>query len=219
MVTFGSVKEKAFDLLETGEYVLTLNDLDESMGQYGQRLVWKFLIAPVSDPINYINKRKDGSGDAKDIWAFTNTDIVIGSLQHEFVEKLTGRTFDKNSEPPTEDDLLGRRIIAYISHYIPKTGKNAGNKQEQIVAGSVKPFKGPQPNKVILSPTSDELPADNQDRAVLVKRFEKLVGKAVMLETTYHKDYIALDIEATDDASLAALIDQVDAEVKAAVAA
>jgi len=219
MVTFGSVKEKTYELLEAGEYVLTLNDLEESEGQFGDRLIWKFLIAPLSDPTNYINKRKDGSGDAKDIWAFTDPDIIIGSLMHEFVEKLTGRTFDKTSTPPTEDELLGRRIIAYITHYVPKKGKNAGNKQEQIVAGSVKPFKGPQPNKVIMSPHADDLPADNQDRDALVKRVEKLIGKAVMLETENHLGFVGADLSKADTAFLQQLASDIEAEVKAAVAA
>lgn len=218
MVTFGSVKEKTFELIEPGEYVLTLNDLEESEGQFGDRLIWKFLIAPVSDPTNYINKRKDGSGDAKDIWAFTDPDIIIGSLMHEFVEKLTGRTFDKNSAPPTEDELLGRRIIAYITHYVPKKGKNAGNKQEQIVAGSVKAFKGPQPNKVILAPAAAPVAAP-ASRDELVKRVEKLQGKAVALETENHLAYIAVDLTSVDEDYLTTLANEIEAEVKAAVAA
>lgn len=219
MVTFGSVKEKTFELLEQGEYVLTLNDMDESEGQYGDRLVWKFLIAPLSDPTNYINKRKDGSGDAKDIWAFTDPDIIIGSLQHEFVEKLTGRTFDKNSAPPTEDELLGRRIIAYISHHIPKRGKNAGNKQEQIVTGSIKPFRGPQPNKVIVSPVASAPAEAPASRDELVARVAKLQGKAVKLETENHLAFIAVDLNSVDEGYLATLADEIEAEIKAAVAA
>lgn len=219
MVTFGAVKEKEYQLLEQGEYVLTLNDIAESTGAFGDRIVWKFLVAPVNDPTNYINKRLDGSGDEKDIWAFTDPDIVIGSLQHEFIEKLTGRTFVKGSALPSEDELLGRRIIAYINHYTPKRGKNAGVKQEQILAGSVKPFRGPQPNKVIVAgaPVRNEPDEDETARQLLVDRANKIVGRAVKLETPSHGDWIGLDMAELSVDALEMVIRDATAEVQAAL--
>lgn len=215
MVTFGAVKEREFVLIEQGEYVLTLNSLDEQPGNWGDRLVWKFLVAPTSDPTAYICQ---ANGEEKTIWAFTDQDIILGSLAHEFVEKLTGKTFGKDSAPPDEDDLLGRRVLGYITHHTPSKGKNAGKKQEQIVAGSIKPFKGPQTNKTFAkNVTRPELAADETQRADLVKQLETLIGRAVKLETPNHAAYVALDLNDGDNDQLEQLIATVRAEVMEAL--
>lgn len=199
MVTFGAVKEREFSLIEAGEYCLTLNDLEESSGQFGDRMIWKFLVAPVSDPTNYINKRKDGTGDEKDVWVFTDPEILLGSIQHEFVEKLTGRSFAKGDQPPSEDELLGRRIVGYITHYVPKKGKNAGTKQEQVVAGSIKAFKGPQPNKVVTTfvppaagPSDSEREAT--ERAELIEETKKQIRKATILDLEPAAQWAEIDL-------------------------
>jgi hypothetical protein len=215
MVTFGSVKEREFTLIEQGEYILTLNELDESTGQYGDRLIWKFLVSLKEDPTGYICRT---DGNEKTVWTFTDVDIILGSLQHELVEKLTGRPFVKDSEPPSEDDLLGRRVIGYITHHTPKQGKNAGKKQEQIVAGSIKAFKGPQPNKVIAPNVSRPAPTEEQEeRAELITRIEKQIGKAVTLNTPHHVEYVALDLNTHDDNELLMLLNTIKAEVAAAL--
>lgn len=217
MVVFGAVKEKEYSLIETGEYVLTLSDLEESVGQYGDRLIWKWLVAPVSDPTAYIC---NGSGSERTVWAFTDPDIIIGSLQHQFVECLSGRAFGKDEEPPTEEELLGRRVIGYITHHTPKQGKNAGKKQEQIVAGSIKPFKGPQPNKVIYTGTpqpSADAPAVDPARTDLIAKAERIVGKAVRLETPSHLEWARLDFGELADDALTMVIRDAQAEVNAAL--
>jgi hypothetical protein len=198
MVTFGAVKEREFSLIEAGEYCLTLNELEESSGQFGDRMIWKFLVAPVSDPTNYINKRKDGTGDEKDVWVFTDPDIILGSIQHEFVEKLTERPFAKGSEPPDEDDLIGHRIIGYITHYVPKKGKNAGTKQEQVVAGSIKPFKGPSKTVArAVEPDPNAASSQNGDveRAELVEETRKQIRKATILDLEHAEAWAAIDLE------------------------
>ena len=129
MVAFGSVREKELFLLPVGEYVLTLSELDEAEGNWGTRVVFKFLAAPLDDYSAYICKP---NGEEHTLWAFTDQDIVLGSLAHEFVEALTGRKFSKDSDPPDEDDLLGKRLIAYVGHEIPTRGKSAGKKRETI---------------------------------------------------------------------------------------
>lgn len=223
MVTFGAVKEREFTLIEPGEYCLTLNDLDDSTGQYGDRLIWKFLVAPTGDPTNYICKGREGSGDEKDIWAFTDPDIILGSLQHEFVEKLTGRPFVKGSEPPDENELLGRRVLAYITHYTPKQGKNAGKKQEQIVAGSIKAFRGPQPNKVIApnvvhqAETVAEDAEDAANRAKLIEEAGRQIAKAGKLETPSASAWQSIDLAELADDALHMVIRDAKDEVQAAL--
>ncbi len=216
MVTFGAVKEREYTLIEQGEYALTLSDLDESEGNWGTRLVWKFLVAPASDPTKYITNK---DGKERDIWVFTDQDIVLGSIAHELCEKLTGKTFGKDDEPPDEHDLLGRRVLGYVTHHTPTKGKNAGKKQEQVVAGSIRPFKGPQPNKVVAAnaPARPEPTADEEQRAALVARLEKLMGRAVKMETPRHAEVIALDLSEADTDQLQQLIATVQAEVQDAL--
>jgi hypothetical protein len=215
MVTFGSVKEREYTLIEQGEYVLTLSDLEESEGNWGTRLVWKFLVAPKDDPTNYIANQ---NGDERTVWAFTDQDIILGSLAHEFVEKLTGKAYGKNDAPPDEDDLLGRRVLGYITHNTPTKGKNAGRKQEQIVTGSIKAFKGPQPNKVIApNVTRPEPTEDEAERAELVSRLEKFIGRAVKMETPNHAAYVALDLSEGTNDQLRDLVAAVQAEVQDAL--
>jgi hypothetical protein len=213
---FGAVKERTFQLIETGEYVLTLNDLTEESGAYGDAIKFVWLVAPVSDPTNYLC---NANGMEKTLHAYTDADITIGSQNHEWVQVLTGRQFGKDDAPPEMDELLGRRMIAYITHQAPKKGPNAGKLREKIVAGSAKPFKGPQPNKVIYAPAAPAQPSeDAEDRAVLVKRAEKLIGKAVMLETPLHLDYVALDLNTIDSDELTKIVANIDREVKSAIA-
>src|SRR5688572_16652880 len=142
MVTFGAVKEREYTLLDQGEYVLTLSELDETEGQWGTRLVFKFLVAPKEDYSAYICKP---NGDEYLLWVFTDLDIILGSIQHELIEVLTGRKFKKDDAPPDEDELLGKKMLGYITHETPTRGKNAGKKREALVAGSVKPFRTAMP--------------------------------------------------------------------------
>lgn len=216
MVTIGAVKEREFTLIEPGEYVLTLSDLEESEGKFGDRLVWKFLVAPISDPTNYIAKE---NGDEKTVWVFTDPDIILGSMIHELVEKLTGRKFEKDDDPPSEEELLSRRVIGYITHYTPKQGKNAGKKQEQVVAGSIKPFKGPQPNKVVApnAPTRPKPSAADEARTELVAKVERIVGKAVRLETPSHMSWACLDYAELADDALEMILRDAQAEVNTAL--
>jgi hypothetical protein len=216
MVTLGTVKEREFVLIEQGEYVLTLNEIDETEGQWGSRLVWKFLVAPTSDPTGYI---VDKNGDERTVWVFTDQDVILGSIQHKLCENLTGKTYGKDAAPPDEDELLGRRVLAYITHHTPQRGKNSGKKQEQIVAGSIQPFRGPQPNKVIApnAPARPEPTADEAERAELIARLDKMRGRAVKMETPNHREFIALDLSEADNDQLRQLTATVQAEVQDAL--
>jgi hypothetical protein len=182
MVTFGAVREKTFTLLEPGEYCLTLSELDVVDGQWGQRMVWKFLVSPTDDYANYI---ANDNGDERMLWAFTDIDIILGSIAHEFVEKMTGKKFGQDTEPPDEDDLLGKRVVGYIRHVTPTTGKSAGKKREEIVAGTIKPFKGPH-KKVVNVGTPAEAAAGAAEavaeRAELIAETKKQIRKATILD-------------------------------------
>jgi hypothetical protein len=197
-----------------GEYVATLNDLTyETGGAYGDSLLWKWLLAPVADPTNYISR---DDGQEKVHHEYSNPDVIVGSKPHEWIAALTGVVLGDGDEPPESDDLLGKRMRVYVTHRAPKQGPNAGKLREKFSEGSAQRFDLAPPKRVAVPRPAAAPPAD---RAALVARFEKLVGKAVLLETTYHADYVAIDIDATDDATLLTLCNQVDAEVKAAVSA
>lgn len=195
MVTFGGVKEKTFQLIEQGEYVLTLSELEESEGQWGDRMVWKFLVAPKEDFSAYIC---NANGDERTLWAFTDRDIILGSLGHEFVENLTRRKFSEDNDPPDEDDLLGKRIVAYVTHETPTRGKQAGKKREAIVAGSIKPFVGPA--KKVWTGKPDEKP--DIDRDTLIVETKKQIRKATVLDLEPAAAWAALDLDAMTDQEL-----------------
>lgn len=218
MSIFGAVKERTYELVETGEYVFTLNDIEYSAaGQYGEALIWKWLVAPTSAPTDYICTP---SGKEKEIWQYTDVDLNIGSKQHAWAQLLLGRTLEKGAAPPDEQDLIGRRMVAYLTHYVPKKGKNAGNPREQIVDGSAKPFRGPQPNRPIqYAPAQETAPADTGARAALVEKVERLIGKAVKLETRMHADYVKLDLNEADETQLQMLANSIQEEITEALAA
>lgn len=213
MVTFGSVKEREYTLLEQGEYVLTLNELEESTGQWGDRMIWKFLVAPKEDYSAYICKQ---NGDEYVLWAFTDQDIILGSMAHEFAQTLSGRKLEKDDEPPSEDELIGKRLIAYVTHETPTRGKNAGKKREAIVAGSIKPFKGPA-KKVAPNAARTEPAAEDTARAEAQARCESLIGRAVKLGTPKHLEYMAIDLATADREQLLMLAATIQEEVMAAL--
>ena len=204
MGLFGQVKAQSFDLIETGEYVFSLDEIDyQGQGEYGESLIWKWLIAPTHAPTDYICK---SNGDEVRLYQFTKVDLVLGSKQHEWAQLLSGRTLAEGDEPPDSDELVGKRMVAYLTHYVPKQGKNAGNKKEQIVQGSGKPFKG-MPAQRANPPTSirSEPPVDTR-RPELVAKLERLIGRAVKLDADGHRNLVAIDIEAATEDELEALI-------------
>jgi hypothetical protein len=182
VATFGGVKEREFTLIEQGEYVLTLFELEESEGRFGERMVWKFLVAPREDPTNYIAR---DDGQEKTVWVFTDRDIILGSFCQELVEILSGRKFEKDGEPPHEEELLSKRCIGYITHETPTRGKNAGKKREKIVEGSLKPFRLPTDKPRHNAPKPTQVSADpdiaDVDRALVVTKLQKQVAKLTKL--------------------------------------
>ena len=209
--------KKEFPLTPTGEYVATLNDLTyETGGQYGDSLLWKWLLAEKNDPTNYI-ARDDGM--ERVFHEYTNPDIIVGSKAHEWIGSLTGIVLTEGQEPPDSDDLLGKRMLVYIAHQAPKQGPNAGKLKERLVAGSSKPFNLVSPKRVAVPRAAAQPVAEVQDRAAILKRVEKLIGKAVMLETPNHQMFVAIDLDEQDENSLAMLANSIEDEVKAAVAA
>lgn len=179
MVSFGQVKKKQYALIETGEYVFTLNDLGEISGDYGDRMQWDFLIADKATPTEYI-ARDDGK--ERVLHFFTDPDVTLGSRQHEWIQALTGRAFSENDDLPDGSDLLGKRMVGYLTHYTPKKGKNAGVAREDIVAGSVKAFSlsGRRSNGGAKAPPSSEESGD--DKATLIAEIKKQIRRAAILD-------------------------------------
>lgn len=216
MSGFGAVKERTFALIETGEYVLTLNDLEfEADGPYGDSMKWEWLIALREDPTGYICR---ANGNEVTLRCWTGADVELGSQCHEWVQVLAGRKFEKGDEPPAVEDLLGRRMIAYLTHQAPKKGPNAGKLREKIVAGSAKPFKGPQPNRTVAQNVARPVQTEaEKERAELIERVEKQIGKAVTLNTPNVKTFLACDLQAAEDDQLLAMLQAVKDEVQKAL--
>lgn len=213
-----AVKERVYPLIAKGEYVVTLNDLTyETGGTYGDSLLWKWLIAPKNDPTNYIAR---DDGNEKVHHEYTNPDIIIGSKAHEWIAALSGITLGEGDEPPDSDELLGKRMVVYLTHLAPKKGPNQGKLRERFVEGSAQPFDLVPPKRIV-NPQAAR-PAANPtatDRDALIKRVEKLIGKAVMLETENHGEYVKVDLNSVSTEDLEGLAYGIEEEVKAAVAA
>ena len=178
MVAFGPVKKKQFELIETGEYVFTLNDVGEIQGDYGDRMQWDFLVAMKEAPTDYMSR---DDGKERVLRFFTDTEITLGSRQHEWIQSMMGRTFGEGDALPDGDELLGKRMLGYLTHYTPKKGKNAGVAREDIVAGSAKPFtigsarKSNGTAKAAADPPADERPA-------LIAEIKKQIRRAVLAD-------------------------------------
>lgn len=178
MVAFGTVQKRQFKLIETGEYVFTLNDVGEITGDYGDRMQWDFLVATKENPTEYI-ARDDGK--ERVLRFFTDTEITLGSRQHEWVQALAARSFGEGDNLPDGNDLLSKRMVGYLNHYTPKKGKNAGVAREDIVAGSAKPFRlgGGATNGAAPKPAA-EPPAE--DTAELITEIKKQIRRAALAD-------------------------------------
>ena len=175
MVAFGAVRKQQFKLIETGEFVFTLNDLGEMTGDYGDRMTWDFLVAEKDTPTEYF-ARDDGK--ERILRFFTDIDIVIGSRQHEWIQALTGQPLGEGDDPPDATDLLGKRMVAYLTHYTPKKGKNAGVAREDIVAGSAKSFRLPSQKANGTAKGATPPPESDVDRHGLISDIKKQIRRA-----------------------------------------
>lgn len=183
MVSFGTVEKRKYTLIETGEYVFTLQDVGEISGDYGDRMQWDFLVAEKGTPTEYI-ARDDGNQRVLRFW--TDPEITLGSKQHEWIQALAGRSFGEGDTPPDGDDLLSKRMLAYLTHYSPKKGKNAGVPREDIVQGSAKPFRlggskppGAAKTAAKPAPLADD---DADERAELIAAINKQIRRAVLAD-------------------------------------
>lgn len=182
MVSFGQVKKKQYELIETGEYVFTLNDLGEISGDYGDRMTWDFLVANKETPTEYF-ARDDGK--ERVLRFFTDPEITLDSRQLQWIQALTGRSFGLDADLPDGSDLIGKRMVAYLTHYVPKKGKNAGVAREDIVMGSAKPFALPGSkkngtSKPAATPAQDA--DDEGERAALIAEIKKQIRRAAILD-------------------------------------
>lgn len=216
MSVFGAVQERTYPLVETGEYVFTLTDIEyEPNGAFGEALIWKWALAPKESPTAYICKT---NGDEFILYQYTDVDLNIGSKQHTWAQLLLGRTLDKGDAPPDEQEIIGRRMTALLTHYTPKKGKNAGKPKEAIVDGSAKAFRGVQPNRPIQYAPVAEAPAPtNTTRAALLEKVERLIGKAVKLETAMHAEYVKIDLHAASENELQMLANSIQDEITKAL--
>ena len=196
MVAFGTVQKKAFPLIETGEYIWTLNDVGEITGDYGDRMQWDFLVAPKESPTDYI-ARDDGK--ERVLRFFTDPEITLGSKQHEWIQALAGRQFGLDAELPDADDLLGKRMIGYLTHYTPKKGKNAGVPKEDIVAGSAKPFKigGAKANGTAKAAAAAPAAATDE-RPELIAEMKKQIRRALLADVEAAESWSEINLDALE---------------------
>lgn len=220
---FGAVRERTFELIETGEYVLTLNDLvEDNGGVYGDSLKWDWLVAPKEDPTNYISSR---NGNERTLRVWTGADIVLGGQVHEWIQALLGITLADGDTPPDFDDLLGKRMVAYITHAAPKQGPNAGKMREKIVAGSAKRFGGTHKTvarNVVREPAEDApapsmTPEDDMaDRAALIEDAKKQIRKAAILDIPAAEQWAVIDLDGMSTEQLRAGLQTIKDAIAAA---
>ena len=213
-------KERVYPLIEKCEKVWTLLDLTfEADGPYGDSLCWKWRVAERETPTEYISR---DDGQEKVIHEYTNPDVTIGSKPHEWIAALTGITLEDGQEPPESDDLINKRMIAYLTHLAPKKGPNAGKLKERIAQGSAKPFKLPgQKAKPAVAQVSADPSEDDVDRALLISKLGKQVAKLTKLNAEYGKaaqDAVdQSDLGAAPLEDLQSLLDEITKQVAAAL--
>lgn len=214
-------KERVYPLIEKGEKIWTLLDLTfEADGPYGDSLCWKWMVAERETPTEYISR---DDGQEKVIHEYTNPDVTIGSKPHEWIAALTGVVLEDGQEPPNSDELLGKRMVAYMTHLAPKKGPNAGKLKERIAQGSAKPFRVPG-QRVVTKPAPTQVSADadiaDVDRALVVTKLQKQIAKAVKLSTPSHLEWNAFtddDFASAELGVLQKLSDDAAAEITAAL--
>jgi hypothetical protein len=209
MVAFGQVTKQQYKLIETGEYVFTLNDVGEISGDYGDRMQWDFLVAEKETPTEYM-ARDDGR--ERVLRFFTDTDIVIDSRQHQWIQALAGRAFGDGDELPDGGDILGKRMVAYLTHYTPKKGKNAGVAKEDIVAGSAKPFQlpGRKATNGTTKAAAASPPAESaDDRAALIAEIKKQIKRAAILDIGAAESWAEVDLTTLDMSELQDSLDAI----------
>lgn len=210
-----ALKERVYPLIPTGEYVATLNDLTfESGGVYGDSLLWKWLLAPPEDPTAYLCR---DDGNEKIQHEYTSPDVIVGSKPHEWIAALTGKVLEEGDEPPDAEDLVGKRMLVYLTHQAPKQGPNVGKLRERFVQGSSKRFTLAAPKTVARNVTRPE-PSDAEvARKDAVEKLGRLIGKAVKLETPNHAAYVAIDLDEGDLEQLQMLANTIQDEIQAAL--
>lgn len=217
MVSFGVVQKRQFKLIDTGEYVFTLNDVGEISGDYGDRMQWDFLVADKATPTEYL-ARDDGK--ERILRFFTDPEINLGSRQHEWLQALTGRTLGEGDELPDGDELLGKRMIAYLTHYTPKKGKNAGVAREDVVAGSAKPFRlpGQKANGTAKAAPKATPSEDTVDRDALVAEIKRQIKRAAIADVDSETIELwqQIDLAGMTDAELADGLDAIKSAILAA---
>lgn len=179
MVSFGPVTKKQFKLIPTGEYVFVLDDVGTTEGDYGERMVWDFFVAEKESPTDYLTK-DDGSVHTLKFW--TDVEVTLGSRQLEWISALTGRTFGEDDELPDGGELLSKRMLAYLTHYTPKRGKNKGIAREDIVMGSAKPFALPRSKSNGAAKPSAPPAESDDDKAALIAEIKKNIRRAAILD-------------------------------------
>lgn len=221
MVAFGQVTKQQYKLIETGEYVFTLNDVGEISGDYGDRMQWDFLVAEKDTPTEYF-ARDDGR--ERVLRFFTDTDITLGSKQHQWIQALAGRAFNEGDDLPDGSDILGKRMVAYLTHYTPKKGKNAGVAKEDIVVGSAKPFAltsrrtngSGKPAAPAVEPEDDGA----AEKATLIAEIKKQIRRATILDIESAASWgeVNLNEMSAEDlhGGLATILELIDAEKAAA---
>ena len=203
-------KKKVYPLIETGEYVVTLHDLTFKSGPpYGDGLLWEWLVALPSDPTGYICR---DDGQEKTIHEYTAPDVILRSKPHEWIASLTGQVLEENDTPPDAEDLIGKRMTVYLTHLAPTQGPNTGILRERFVAGSSKRWAGAHATVARNAPAKVVDP-EAERRMDVVEKLERLIGKAVKLETPNCRKYVSLDLERGDLDQLRQLVVTIQEEV------
>lgn len=216
MVAFGTVEKRKFKLIETGEYVFTLQDVGESDGDFGTRMVWDFLVADRETPTDYFTQ---DDGKVRTLRFWTDPEVTLGSQQLEWIQALTGREFGLDSALPDGDELLSKRMLAYLNHYTPKRGKNAGVPREDIVKGSAKPFAlNSKRNGTAKPSTAPATTANNADeRVALLAEIKKQLRRAELAEVEAVEDWKMVNMDEMDVDDLRSGLQTIKDGIKAAL--
>ena len=203
-------------MIDKGEYVLELYELNPFEGEWGDALGWKFWVRDATAPHEIL---KWDNGDDVDQWETTKPDLTLGSRQHEWAEVLSGRalTVDESgngTEAPSDEEVIGKRMRASIAHEIPKRGKRAGQRVAKIVGGLARPV-----GKAIAPKAgTNGKAAPAMSREEMEAAWRRGVKRAVALEIDGADALLDVDPATLEDKCLVAMLNDLSAAVKTAQA-
>lgn len=191
-------------ILEPDNYVVTVKDFQDTEGQFGPQILWKFTVALASSPDVPIY---NDEGSPYEFWDYTSTKTTPNAEARKWIRVLLGRDLEEG-ETPDLDSLIGKRMRTLIVKVDKQAGgfRNKINRQGTPVLVASRTANGAAKLAPKAPATNSAAPSETS-REELLSAYERGVKRAV-----------ALDVPGADVAAAVQPKDLEDDELVAAIA-